>query len=127
MAVSCTNTNILKYDTEYTVTKNAATSSVIDATEVFTITPTKADANMVISLTVATGHGAVAYSVAAGGQWASVSALTGSVAEAATEAIVLEGAKYKSTSGTYVITLTPASGKRLLTDHAATMQVIEMP
>jgi len=127
MAVACTNTTIAKYNTEYTMTFNAATSSVVDATEVFTVTPTVAGSRIAIAIKVGITHGAVAYSIAKGGQWGSVAAVTGSVAQAATEIIVFDDAKIMSTSGTYVITLTPASGKRLLTDHAATMQVIEMP
>lgn len=127
MAVAVTNSTILLYDTEYTVTANAATSTTIDEVEVFTITPTAADHDVVIKIDVADTHGAVAYSVAAGALWAGSAALAGSVAQATSECIVLTGGKYRSATGTYVITFTPASGKRLLTDHALNVEVIEMP
>lgn len=126
MAVSTTNTTLV-VNTESVVTKNAATSSVIDEAEVFTITPTKAGYKVVISMEIGGTHGAVAWSIAAGGYWAASAAMTGSLAQATTESIVLEGAKYKSATGTIVITFTPASGKRLLTDHALTVSVIELP
>lgn len=128
MAVTVTNTDIETFNTEVAVTKNAATSTTIDQTEVFTITPTKADEKVCIIVENGAGHGALAWSVAAGDYWAAPgSALTGSVADGASETIVLEGAKYKKQAGTVLITLTPASGKILLTNHAAKIAVIELP
>jgi len=127
MAVTVTNTTMAAYDTEYTKTFNAATSSTIDEAEVFTVTPTKAGHSVVIEMTNATGHGAFTYSIPVGALWAgdTLTAFTGSIAAGATEVIQLESGIHLSSAGTYAITLTPASGKRLLTDHAATMQVIE--
>jgi hypothetical protein len=127
MAVAVTNSTILLYDTEYTVTANAATADVADLVEVFTITPTAADHDVLIKIDVGPTNGAVAYSVAAGALWAGSAALTGSVAQDTSECIVLTGGKYRSATGTYVITFTPASGKKLLTDHAMSAEVIEMP
>jgi hypothetical protein len=127
MAVSAVNTTIAAENTITTVTVNAATSSVIDATEVFTLTPTKADAKVAIVIENGPTHGTITYSIAAGGFWAAGSALTGSVAQATTRVIVLEGGKYKAAAGTIAITFTPASGKRLLTDHAMSVSVIQLP
>lgn len=127
MAVSCTNSQMAE-NTITTITANAATSSTIDATEVFTITPTKADQRVVITINnVASDQGTITYSIAAGDFWAANSALTGSVAQGLSRGIVLEGAKYKQSDGTIAITFTPASGKRLLTDHLMTVQVIQLP
>ena len=127
MAVAVVNTKLSAYDTEYAVTANAATSSVIDEVEVFTVTPTKAGHKVSILMTNATGHGAYTWSIPVGALWAgdTATALTGSIAAAATEVIQLASGKHLSAAGTYVITLTPASGKRLLTDHAAVMEVLE--
>lgn len=128
MAVNTTNTDISKFNTEVTLTKNAATSTVIDETEVFTITPTKADHKTVITIENGAGHGALAWSFAAGDYWAAPkSALAGSVADGTSEVIVLEGAKYQAQAGTIALTLTPAAGKRLLTDHAAKVAVVQLP
>lgn len=126
MAVSATNTTLVS-NTITTITDNPATSSVVDATEVFTITPTKADQKVMIIIENGPTHGTVTYSIAAGGYWAAGAALTGSVAQAVSRAIVLEGAKYKAAAGTIAITFTPASGKRLLTDHALVVQIIQLP
>lgn len=127
MSVSVTNSTITTFNTEVVLTNNPATSTVIDATEVFTITPTESDEKVVIEIKNGAGQGALAWSVAAGDYWAAGSALTGSVADGATELIVLEGAKYKAQGGTIAITLTPAAGKILLTNHAAAVNCIELP
>ena len=127
MAVTVTNTTMLLYDKEYTVTSNAATATVANTAEVFTVTPTKAGNQVLILLTNADSNGAYTYSIPVGSLWAgdTKTAFTGSVAEGTTEAIMLESGKHLSATGKYVITLTPATGKILLTDHAATMEVIE--
>lgn len=126
MAVTAVNTQLVT-NTITTITENAATSSVIDATEVFTITPTKADARVAIIIENGPTHGTLTYSIAAGDFWAAGSALTGSVAQATERGIVLEGARYKKNDGTIVITFTPASGKRLATDHALSVKIVQMP
>lgn len=128
MAITVTNSTLAAYDTETAVTANAATSTTIDETEAFTVTPTKAGHKVVVLLTNATGHGAFTWELPVGALWAGDTAttLSGSIAAGATEMIQLESGAHLSSAGTYVITLTPASGKRLLTDHAAVMEVIEL-
>lgn len=127
MAVTVTNTTLTEFDTETTLTANAATSSVIDAVEVFTVTPTAPTQKVSILFTNGAGHGAVTYSIPVGAGWAgdTATAFTGSIAAGATEVVQLESGKHKNADGKYLITLTPASGKRLLTDHAAVMEVLE--
>jgi len=127
MAVNVTNSTLTTFNSEVVLTKNAATSSTIDETEVFTVTPTKADHKVVYIIENGSATNALAYSIAAGDYWAGGSAKTGSVAANSSEVIVLEGAKYKAQAGTVSITLTPASGKILSTDHAAKVAVIELP
>ena len=75
-----------------------------------------------------TAGGAIGWSVAAGTSehFGSGPAMTGSVAANTTEAIVVNTAKYDN-SGTILITMTPATGIILLTNSAATMQVVELP
>lgn len=126
MAVAVTNSSPTE-NTITTLTDNPATSSVIDATEVFTITPTKSDQRVLIEIENGPTNGTITYSIAAGGFYAASAALTGSVAQDLCRGLVLEGSKYKSATGTIVITFTPASGKRLLTDHALVVRVIQMP
>lgn len=127
MAVSATNSTMIE-NTITTITANAATSSVVDATEVFTITPTKGDDKVVIVINnAATDQGTITYSIAAGGFWGAGVALTGSVAQGLSRGIVLESYRYKAEAGTIAITFTPASGKRLLTDHLLNVKVIQLP
>ena len=126
MAVTVTNSQMIE-NTITTLTENPATSSVIDATEVFTITPTKSDQRVIIEIDNGPTHGTITYSIAAGAHWAGSAVLTGSVLQEVKRGIVLEGARYKSATGTIVITFTPATGKRLLTDHALKVRVIQLP
>ena len=102
MAVAVVNTGLSVYDTEYAVTANAATSSVIDEVEVFTVTPTKAGHKVTILMTNATGHGAYTWSIPVGALWAgdTLTALTGSIAAGATEAIQVASGKHLSAAGT---------------------------
>jgi hypothetical protein len=127
MAVTVTNSLISALNTEQTFTANAATSTTINETEVFTITPTNKDHKMAIFFSNGSGHGAVTYSIAKGaGVFQAPAAKTGSIAAGAIEVIQIESGKYLSSSGTIVITMTPATGKRLLTDHAFSMYELEL-
>ena len=126
MAVAITNTRISALNADQTLTQNAATSSVIDATEVFTYTPTGKDNRILIGFVNGAGHGAYTYSIAAGTGVFGAAAKAGSIAAGSTEVIQIETGKYMQTAGTVLITLTPASGKRLLTDHAAAMWAAEL-
>lgn len=127
-AVTVTNTTIAANNTAQTFTKNPSANAVVDSADVFTITLTRADAKAVILIDNPTaGQGSINYSIAPGTYWAApTSAKTGAVTNATSVAIELEGAKYENNLKQIVITLTPASGKRLLTDHAASIEVIEV-
>lgn len=125
MAVTVTNSKILSMNTKANATNNAATSSVIDATEVFTITPTRPDYKGLIRMTSVAGQGDITFSIAAGAFWAGSSAITGTLVAGTPLILELEGAKVKSSTGTIAITFTPASGKRLLTDHALGLEYYE--
>ena len=127
MAVAMTNSKLTALNADQTLTQNAATSSVIDATEVFTYTKTGKDSKILLGFVNGAGHGAITYSIAVGdGVFKAAAAKTGSIAAGATEVMQIETGKFKKTAGTILITLTPASGKRLLTDHAAAMWVAEL-
>jgi hypothetical protein len=130
MAVTVINSTMAAFNTPVDVTVNAATSAAVDGTEVFTVTPSKADYKVAITIENGAGQGALAFSIAAGEYWAGTSALTGSVADGGREVVVLEGAKYKKQDGTEAITLTPAAGKFLASGaggHAAKVTVVELP
>ena len=127
MAVAVTNTKLTALNADQTLTANAATSTTIDQTEVFTITPTGKPNKTAIILANGAGHGAYTYSIAAGANvFKAGAAKTGSIAAGASEVIQLDLGRYTTATGTVLVTLTPASGKRLLSDHAASMSVIEL-
>lgn len=127
MAVTVTNTTLTAYNTDSAITFNPATVDTADGTEAFTITPTQRNTQVAIFIKNVTG--VLSWSVAAGGAWAGQngSAKTGTTAANTTDVIVLETGKYQSTSGTIVITFTPASGTKLLTNHALNVYVVELP
>jgi len=128
MAVSVTNTDMTSFNAITALTANPATDLVANHAEVFTITPTRRDGRVIIIIdNVASDQGTVTYSIAAGGYWGADAALTGAVAQGVKSAIVLEGYKYKSASATIVITFTPATDKILLTNHALSVYVLELP
>ena len=132
MAVTCTLVTLVR-DTVDTLVPDAATSTVIDEVEVFTFTPTKGMDKIAIEVKVANTHGTVACSLGAGGQfWASAAKTFNAVQNVTSIFHVCDIARFaKEVAGEnedkIELTLTPASGKRLLTDHAATVQIIELP
>lgn len=125
MAVTITNTKIAALNTDQALTFNAATSTTNDEAEVFTYTPTNKDSKILIGMK--NGTGVLSYSIAAGaGVFQAPSAKTGTVAANTTDVIQIETGKYQSAAGTILITLTPAAGTALLTNHAASMFVTEL-
>lgn len=126
MAVSVTNTTIAALNTDQTLTANVATVDSANTPEVFTITPTKKGSKLLIVFQNANSNGAYTYSIAAGAAWASTSAITGSIAQNAKEVLQLDTAKVMSSTGTILVTLTPATDKKLASEHVATMFVAEL-
>lgn len=126
--VAITNTTITALNADQTFTANAATEDVADTAQKFVYTPGtyRKGTKLGIFFSNGTGHGAYTYSIAAGDMWASVAAKTGSIAAGAIEVIQVDTAKYTQSDGTIEITLTPAGGKRLKTDHTASMYVLEL-
>jgi len=127
MAITITSAKVVALNTGYAVADAAATSTVADTAEVFELATETADGRTVVILDNVSGaNGSITYSVAAGDYWAGGTALTGTVEQGTKDAIVLEGGKYKDSDGKLAITVTPASGKKLLTDHAFVAKAIEI-
>lgn len=106
----------------------AATSTVAGTAEEFTITPDPEKQMGRCAIVIKNGYAGLAFSLAPGEFWASGVALTGTVAafDSTLSVIVVESAKYKKANGTMSLTLTPASGKALKTDHAAAVGFLEL-
>lgn len=97
-----------------------AASSTINQVEVFTLTPGKDNHSIIAVRNRATDQGSITASIAAGDFWAGAAAAkVVTIAQGTVQVIQLDGARYKQDDGTISVTLTPASGKRLATDHLA--------
>lgn len=106
-------------------TPTAATADTANLAEVFTLTPTKTKYVVQID-NVSGSNGSVTFSLAAGTQWAATDALTGTILQGTSQVLEVDTAKYVGASGAMSLTVTPASGKKLLTDHALTIQAIQL-
>jgi len=124
MAVAITNSRIVALNADQALTFNASAIATVNEAEVFTYTPTGKDNRIVLGFKNTTG--VLAYSIAAGTGVFGGAAKTGTIAATATEIIQIETGKYMSAAGTVLITLTPAAGTALLTNHAASMFAIEL-
>jgi len=127
--VDVTNVDVSALETLTELTTDAATADVADTAQAFNITPTakKQMGRCAIVIKEAGGTAGMTFSLAAGAYyWASGKALTGTVTASKTFVMVVETAKYKNSDGKMVLTLTPASGKKLKTDHAAEVGFIEL-
>ena len=124
-AITCTVNKNVTLDKVLPIVASPAKNEDADKTDVYSITPTSPTEKIVITCSNADSHGSVKLSVAAGGFHSAGSALTLEIPENTTNSFVLDPSKYLSKAGVYVITATPATGKKLLTNHAFTMTVIE--
>jgi hypothetical protein len=109
---------------EYVV--KAATADEANEKEIFDITPAKRDGKFLIIINnAATDQGSITYSIAAGDFWAG-KAITGTIAQGKAYVIEVETAKVKQGDGNINIELAPATGKILLTNHAATVACVQL-
>jgi hypothetical protein len=119
------NSKIAALNAATVLTKVAATSTVVDATEAFVYTPTGKDSKVFFEIENGPTHGTVAYSFSNGDGVFASGAVTGTVAQATTSIVQIETGIFTKTNGTIEVVFTPATGKRLATDHALKVAVIE--
>lgn len=126
MATAITNTLINKYNTatEYKAA-TAATETTADKAEEFKYTPTGKANKVVFGIAVANSHGSVAVKFAKAPGVFGGADLTISAPENKTTVVQVEQGRFVQADGTFKITMTPATGKKLYTDHAATIYAIE--
>lgn len=122
--IAITNSRIVALNTIQEKTFNAADVDTADGTQKFVYTPTGKDNKVLILIKNVTGT--LAFSIAAGTRVFGAAAKTGTVAANKTGIIQIETGKYMLANGTIEITLTPAAGTKLLTNHAASVQVVEL-
>ena len=122
MAVTAVNSKIAAFNTIKAVTSNAATADVADTAEVVTVTPTSADYKTVIRF-YNKDAADMTVTIPAGDQYGSESDLELTI-EQGIAIVEVEAGRFMK-DGAYAMTLTPGTGKKLLTDHAATVEVLE--
>ena len=133
MAVSITNSTIAALNTHQILTPNAATSTEIGGSEVFTFTPKASGGKIALifseASTAATAK--ASYSIAAGDMWAS-KAITGSIgsttAAGKLEVLEIDTALVMQDDGTILITVSPGdtTAAMLLGTHHMSMYAIEL-
>lgn len=124
-AIEVTTTKITKFATPATTTVAAATSTTVNEKEDFEIEYSTADSRVIIVADVANTHGTVKLNAPKGAFWAG-GALSVNCVQNKRSVFVLEGGKHKAADGTITLEAEPATGKRLLTDHALKIEVIEL-
>lgn len=128
-------TNLLKLNTAYEVKQVAATETTIDDTETFyfALPAQRIIQRVVVLVEVAASHGSVSAQVLAGNAWAAKAQTAVACPQAKTTAFSFEPGMaiiYKAANAIgsndkeIQIRLTPASGKKLQTDHVAKITVI---
>ena len=124
--ISLTNTLVATLNTDQTLTFNAADADTNDLAQTFYYTPTGKDNKVVIGFQVANSHGAVAVSITGGVGVFGAPAKSASIAQNGTEVIQIETGRYMQSTGKINIVCTPASGKKLTTDHVLKIWVVEL-
>jgi hypothetical protein len=124
--IAITNSKIATLNTDQALTLTAADEDVANTAQKFVYTPTGKDNKIVFGIQVAATHGTVTWSIGAGVRVFGAAAKTGSTAQATTDIIQIETGRYMLANGTIEITFTPASGKKLLSEHALNVFAIEL-
>jgi hypothetical protein len=127
MAVAVVNSTILNFSTVALTTSNLATADTDALAEVFTITPSVATTKLVVIIggTGSAADGNITYSFAAGSFWAA-KVKTGTVTKNTEVIIEIESGEDLLYAGTILLTLTPISTDKLLTNHNAYVKVIQI-
>lgn len=124
--IAITNSLITALNADQALSFNAADQDTIDAVQKFVYTPTGKDNRVCIGIQVGPTNGIVSWSIGSGTGVFGLPAKAGTTAQATTDIIQIETGRYMNADGKIVITFTPASGKKLKTDHALNVWVVEL-
>jgi GTPase SAR1 family protein len=102
----------------------AATSSVADTAETFEFVATGKP--FIVEASVANTHGSVALALVAGDGWAGKTTTIGAAVQNKVTDFYVESGYGVNSDGKIEILATPASGKRLATDHVLTLRIIQL-
>jgi len=125
-AIACNKSTMAAFNTIYGLTANAADEDVANNPQNFTYTPTKAGNRVMVFASVANTHGSVTITTAAG-DFHMGGIVTLVCPQNGLTGFVVEDAKMKTKAGLMTFTATPASGKKLTSEHALKLYVVELP
>ncbi len=128
-------TNIdLTRDSGVLCTNVAFTNTTADALETLTFIPTKNGKKLILIINEVSGNaGSLSVTVSAGNYWAAKAMGAVAVAQGTSKAFCFTPARYMTSTGVdateskIVVTITPATGKKVWTDHDATYQHFQIP
>jgi len=127
------NINLVR-DSGTLCTKVNFTNTGANELETLTFIPTKNGNKLVVIITEGSGtDGSLSITVAAGNYWAAQAMGAVAVAQGTSKAFCFTPARYMTTTGVdateskIVVTITPASGKKVWTDHDAFYQHFQLP
>ncbi|MCK9218284.1 MAG: hypothetical protein M0P77_10280 [Firmicutes bacterium] len=121
MATEVTMTKMSAINTATKLNVKAAAIDTANGTETFEFAPK----GVRVLLGIENGStDKLTYELSAGDMWAG-KGLTGDFSTVETKVLRLDTANFKDDEGNITLKLTPASGKKLLTDHGAKVFVIE--
>lgn len=124
--IAITNNKITALNAFQTVTIMAADADTANLAQDFIYTPTGKDNKIAVFVSVADTHGAVATKLVGGVGAFGIADKSDSVAQNTTEFAQIETGRFRQADGTIKLTLTPASGKKLASEHAAKVYWIEL-
>lgn len=125
-----TNVDLIR-DTGVAVPVTAFTSDVsVNDTETLIITPTVPAYKLVVIINEngATDQGSLSVTVTAGDYWAAKAMAAVTIANTIKKAFMFTAARYQAKADSHIhVVVAPASGKLLVTNHAATWQCFQIP
>lgn len=122
-----TVTNVqLKMNDAVEMAYTAATADTADLAETFEFTPTRAQQKLVFAVNNASAlNGTLKAKFKSGAFFASIGDVEKDVAQGKVALFEIDTAKFKTATGKILVVLTPASGKKLKTDHTASIGLIQ--
>jgi hypothetical protein len=124
MATAIVPANLTAFRTATDSAATAATADTADLAESFDFTSNGKP--FIVLAKVAAANGSVTLAMSAGDSWAAKATSIGLAPQAKTTAFYVESGYGVDSDGKITITATPASGKKLLTDHVLTLAVIQI-
>jgi hypothetical protein len=120
--------DVLTRESGVDITATAFTETTADDTETLVIKPSKAGSRLILIINEVSGDsGTMKVNCAAGDYWAGQAMTEVEIAQGKSKAFCFEPAKHLDDDDEITVVITPATGKKVWTDHDATYQCFELP